>query len=206
MPTTIDREKNTLSTLSETSKQPSKLHPEILVDCIENENGEAGGPSQISYHISKQQPMDWNRNKYSSIMNRQPFIEEENEEVVVNETSPLLIPEPNHPFDHPSDHPQPHPHAHSASIHSHSYNSYQSHLLSTSSKQRFIIPVLTEIAQSIPAVGLGLILNLLDALSYGIIIFPTNDTFMPKSSTQSGISMFLVSTIISQLVYSIGGR
>jgi len=55
----------------------------------------------------------------------------------------------------------------------------------------------------LPAVLLGVLLNLLDSLSYGIIIFPKHET-MPKTYVQSGISMFLVSTVISQLVYSSG--
>ncbi|KAI9598318.1 sulfate transporter family-domain-containing protein [Syncephalis fuscata] len=62
---------------------------------------------------------------------------------------------------------------------------------------------LSEAAFSIPAVILGLILNLLDAVSYGLIIFPVShpvfDGFGPV-----GISMFLFSTCISQIVYSGG--
>ncbi|KAJ3414674.1 hypothetical protein HDV05_006209 [Chytridiales sp. JEL 0842] len=58
---------------------------------------------------------------------------------------------------------------------------------------------------SIPAVILGLILNLLDALSYGIIIFPTSNELFPASATQAGISMFLASTIIAQVVFAMGG-
>ncbi|KAJ1566320.1 hypothetical protein HK405_010272, partial [Cladochytrium tenue] len=59
--------------------------------------------------------------------------------------------------------------------------------------------------KSIPAVMLGLILNLLDALSYGIIIFPALGASIPASAPQAGISMFLLSTIICQLVFSLGG-
>ncbi|KAJ3102323.1 hypothetical protein HDU96_009667 [Phlyctochytrium bullatum] len=61
--------------------------------------------------------------------------------------------------------------------------------------------------QALPAVVLGLILNLLDALSYGIIIFPSNSrgSIPMHSATQSGISMFLASTIVSQLVFAFGG-
>ncbi|KAJ3096867.1 hypothetical protein HDU97_005465 [Phlyctochytrium planicorne] len=68
--------------------------------------------------------------------------------------------------------------------------------------------------QALPAVVLGLILNLLDALSYGIIIFPSPSTVPGEeprtsiplhSATQSGISMFLASTIISQIVFALGG-
>ncbi|CAG8559235.1 10880_t:CDS:10 [Paraglomus brasilianum] len=56
----------------------------------------------------------------------------------------------------------------------------------------------------IPAVILGLLLNLLDAISYGMITFPIANpifsTFGPD-----GISMFFVSCIVSQLVFSLGG-
>jgi len=55
----------------------------------------------------------------------------------------------------------------------------------------------------LPAVLLGVLLNLLDSLSYGIIIFPKHET-MPKTYVQSGISMFLFSTVIAQLVYCSG--
>ncbi|TPX30574.1 hypothetical protein SmJEL517_g05888 [Synchytrium microbalum] len=59
--------------------------------------------------------------------------------------------------------------------------------------------------KSIPAVILGLLLNVLDAMSYGIIVFPASDMRMPASATHSGISMFLASSIIAQLVYTFGG-
>ncbi|KAG0228320.1 hypothetical protein BGW42_002268 [Actinomortierella wolfii] len=56
----------------------------------------------------------------------------------------------------------------------------------------------------IPAVILGLLLNLLDAVSYGMIIFPLNMSPFQKLGPD-GISMFFVSCVISQLVYSLGG-
>ncbi|KAK3725144.1 hypothetical protein LTR37_000655 [Vermiconidia calcicola] len=55
----------------------------------------------------------------------------------------------------------------------------------------------------IPAVFLGLLLNLLDALSYGIILFPLGEEVF-KDMGPDGVSMFYVSCIISQLVYSTG--
>ncbi|KAJ3196507.1 hypothetical protein HK101_008690 [Irineochytrium annulatum] len=58
---------------------------------------------------------------------------------------------------------------------------------------------------SLPAVVLGLILNLLDALSYGIIIFPNSGFSIPASATQAGISMFLASTVVCQVVFALGG-
>ena len=55
----------------------------------------------------------------------------------------------------------------------------------------------------LPSVFLGLLLNLLDALSYGIILFPLGEeTFADMGA--DGVSMFYVSCIVSQLVYSSG--
>ncbi|KAI7903690.1 sulfate transporter family-domain-containing protein [Cokeromyces recurvatus] len=56
----------------------------------------------------------------------------------------------------------------------------------------------------IPAVILGVLLNLLDAISYGMIAFPLNNPIF-ASFGPDGISMFFVSCIIAQLVYSCGG-
>jgi SulP family sulfate permease len=55
----------------------------------------------------------------------------------------------------------------------------------------------------LPAVFLGLLLNLLDALSYGIILFPLGEEVF-SSMGPDGVSMFYVSCIVSQLVYSSG--
>ncbi|KAI9322467.1 sulfate transporter family-domain-containing protein [Dichotomocladium elegans] len=56
----------------------------------------------------------------------------------------------------------------------------------------------------LPAVILGLLLNLLDAISYGMITFPLNNPIF-ASFGPDGISMFYVSCIVAQLVYSCGG-
>ncbi|KAH8547801.1 sulfate transporter family-domain-containing protein [Umbelopsis sp. PMI_123] len=56
----------------------------------------------------------------------------------------------------------------------------------------------------IPAVILGLLLNLLDAISYGMITFPTSNPIFANFGPD-GISMFFVSCIVSQLTYSCGG-
>ncbi|KAI9447202.1 sulfate transporter family-domain-containing protein [Lactarius psammicola] len=56
--------------------------------------------------------------------------------------------------------------------------------------------------RSVPAVTLGLLLNVLDGISYGMIIFPATGVFMDLGAM--GVSMFFVSTIVSQLVYSAG--
>ncbi|KAE8144271.1 sulfate transporter family-domain-containing protein [Aspergillus avenaceus] len=56
----------------------------------------------------------------------------------------------------------------------------------------------------LPSVFLGLLLNILDALSYGMILFPLGEPIFSNLGSD-GISMFYVSTIISQLVFSCGG-
>lgn len=57
--------------------------------------------------------------------------------------------------------------------------------------------------KTLPAVFLGLLLNLLDALSYGIILFPLGEEVFSDLGAD-GVSMFYVSCIVSQLVYSSG--
>ncbi|ORX90734.1 hypothetical protein K493DRAFT_229766 [Basidiobolus meristosporus CBS 931.73] len=59
-------------------------------------------------------------------------------------------------------------------------------------------------AQFLPAVALGVILNLLNAVSYGFICFPTAHPIF-ASFGPDGISMYLVSCIIGQIVFSAGG-
>ncbi len=56
----------------------------------------------------------------------------------------------------------------------------------------------------LPPVMLGLLLNILDALSYGMILFPLGQPVFANLGPD-GISMFYVSCIVSQLVYSCGG-
>ncbi|EMD01070.1 hypothetical protein BAUCODRAFT_61543 [Baudoinia panamericana UAMH 10762] len=63
--------------------------------------------------------------------------------------------------------------------------------------------VLLEPLRMLPAVFLGLLLNLLDALSYGIILFPLGEEAFADLGPD-GVSMFYVSCIISQLTYSTG--
>lgn len=66
-----------------------------------------------------------------------------------------------------------------------------------------ISSVSSDILHYLPAAVLGLLLNILDALSYGMIIFPiTEPVFSQLGPT--GLSMFYISTIISQFIYSSG--
>ncbi|KAH6650884.1 sulfate transporter family-domain-containing protein [Chaetomium tenue] len=54
-----------------------------------------------------------------------------------------------------------------------------------------------------PAVVVGLLLNILDALSYGMILFPLGNPIFANLGS-AGISMFYVSCIVSQLTISTG--
>ncbi|KAF7986880.1 hypothetical protein HWV62_12628 [Athelia sp. TMB] len=56
---------------------------------------------------------------------------------------------------------------------------------------------------SIPAVVLGTLLNILDGVSYGMIIFPAAGVF--ENLGGMGVSMFFVSAFIAQLCYTFGG-
>jgi len=58
-------------------------------------------------------------------------------------------------------------------------------------------------AQMASAVFLGLLLNILDALSYGYILFPLGSSIFSQTGPD-GISIFFVSCIVSQLCYSLG--
>ncbi|KAI1757121.1 sulfate transporter family-domain-containing protein [Xylaria castorea] len=55
----------------------------------------------------------------------------------------------------------------------------------------------------LPAVIVGLLLNVLDALSYGMILFPLSNPIF-ASLGPAGISIFYVSTIVAQLTFSAG--
>lgn len=57
--------------------------------------------------------------------------------------------------------------------------------------------------QTLSAVFLGLLLNILDALSYGYILFPLGVKMFSQTGPD-GISIFFVSCIVSQLCYSLG--
>ncbi|OSC98639.1 hypothetical protein PYCCODRAFT_1374821 [Trametes coccinea BRFM310] len=63
-------------------------------------------------------------------------------------------------------------------------------------------PLVKDALRSIPAVILGTLLNILDGISYGMIIFPAAGVFTGLGGV--GVSMFFVSAIITQLIYSAG--
>ncbi|KAF4588225.1 hypothetical protein EYR38_010192 [Pleurotus pulmonarius] len=60
-------------------------------------------------------------------------------------------------------------------------------------------------AKALPAVLLGSLLNILDGVSYGMIIFPASSVFAEHQAGPMGVSMFFVSCVIAQLVYTFGG-
>ncbi|KAI0077979.1 hypothetical protein K474DRAFT_1594928 [Panus rudis PR-1116 ss-1] len=62
---------------------------------------------------------------------------------------------------------------------------------------------MTTSVKSLPAVLLGALLNILDGISYGMIIFPASGVFTGLGGV--GVSMFFVTAVIAQLIYSAGG-
>ncbi|KAG5643844.1 hypothetical protein DXG03_009575 [Asterophora parasitica] len=63
--------------------------------------------------------------------------------------------------------------------------------------------VLAVATKSIPAVLLGCLLNILDGVSYGMILFPGTGVF--ANLGPMGVSMFFMSATIAQVVYTCGG-
>ncbi|KAF8151705.1 hypothetical protein B0H34DRAFT_728658 [Crassisporium funariophilum] len=57
--------------------------------------------------------------------------------------------------------------------------------------------------RAVPAVGLGCLLDVLDGVSYGMIMFPSTGIFADLGPM--GVSMFFVTTVVAQLVYTLGG-
>ena len=74
----------------------------------------------------------------------------------------------------------------------------------TWSAQGIFQQVVARPTKLLPAVILGLLLNILDALSYGMILFPLGNAIFDDLGSD-GIAMFYVSTIIAQVTYSAGG-
>lgn len=61
-----------------------------------------------------------------------------------------------------------------------------------------------EPVRQLPAVVLGLLLNILDGVSYGMITFPTSNSIFSNFGGD-GVSMFFMTCVIAQLVYTLGG-
>ncbi|KAI9593622.1 sulfate transporter family-domain-containing protein [Syncephalis fuscata] len=64
--------------------------------------------------------------------------------------------------------------------------------------------VLRTLVKSAPAVIVGTIINVLNAVSYGMIIFPLAISIFSDFALD-GVALYLISSIVSQLVYSLGG-
>ncbi|WFD30556.1 hypothetical protein MSPP1_001577 [Malassezia sp. CBS 17886] len=58
--------------------------------------------------------------------------------------------------------------------------------------------------RELPAVILGVLLNILDGVSYGMIMFPTSLPIFANFGGD-GVSMFFVTCLVAQLVYTLGG-
>ncbi|RYO80188.1 hypothetical protein DL766_001285 [Monosporascus sp. MC13-8B] len=76
---------------------------------------------------------------------------------------------------------------------------------STTSEGAIWQHAVVEPARCVPAVIVGLLLNILDALSYGMILFPLGNPIFSKLGP-AGISIFYVSTIVAQLTFSFGSK
>lgn len=73
----------------------------------------------------------------------------------------------------------------------------------TAAKPGFWASLLQRSFMALPAVFLGVLLNILDGVSYGMILFPAGKVF--NGFGPMGVSMFFVTTIIAQLVFTFGG-
>lgn len=56
----------------------------------------------------------------------------------------------------------------------------------------------------LPATVLGVLMNILDGVSYGLIIFPSYPLFADMGG-ETGVSLFFISCIVGQLTFSLGG-
>ncbi|KAK7007950.1 hypothetical protein R3P38DRAFT_3593018 [Favolaschia claudopus] len=69
---------------------------------------------------------------------------------------------------------------------------------------RFLGSLPLRLYRALPAVLLGTLINVLDAVSTGILIFPAEDSALRALQLQ-GLSMFIMSTLTSQLAMTLGG-
>ncbi|KAJ7486358.1 sulfate transporter family-domain-containing protein [Mycena galericulata] len=73
-----------------------------------------------------------------------------------------------------------------------------------SRSSRLISTLPTKLYRALPAVILGTLFNSLDSVSAGILIFPTDGGAF-RSLQLQGLSMYIMSTLTSQLVMTLGG-
>ncbi|KAJ7208245.1 hypothetical protein GGX14DRAFT_499613 [Mycena pura] len=69
---------------------------------------------------------------------------------------------------------------------------------------KFISALPMRLYRALPAVILGILFNILDSVSFGIILFPATDGAFRTLQLQ-GLSMFITSTLTSQVAMTLGG-
>ncbi|KAF8207343.1 sulfate transporter family-domain-containing protein [Mycena galopus ATCC 62051] len=69
---------------------------------------------------------------------------------------------------------------------------------------KFISTLPIRLYRSLPAVILGFLFNILDSVSIGILLFPATDGAFRRLQLQ-GLSMFIMSTLASQVAMTLGG-
>lgn len=70
--------------------------------------------------------------------------------------------------------------------------------------RRDVLEACAEPVRLLPATVLGILMNVLDGVSYGLIIFPASYPIFADFGGD-GVAMFFISCIVSQLVFSLGG-
>ncbi|KAJ7159018.1 sulfate transporter family-domain-containing protein [Mycena crocata] len=73
-----------------------------------------------------------------------------------------------------------------------------------SRSSRFLSTLPIRLYRALPAVILGTLFNILDTVSTGILLFPTDDGAF-RSLQLQGLSMYIMSTLTSQLAMTLGG-
>ncbi|KAJ7939422.1 hypothetical protein B0H13DRAFT_2300691 [Mycena leptocephala] len=73
-----------------------------------------------------------------------------------------------------------------------------------SCSSRFFAMLPMKLYRALPAVILGILFNILDTVSTGLLIFPSDDGAF-KSLQLQGLSMHILSTLSSQIVMTMGG-
>ncbi|KAK5990826.1 hypothetical protein PT974_09099 [Cladobotryum mycophilum] len=217
----------------EHNRQSQTIH-EVTEPPSPNDPGdsdqEADGPSMLSNLLRKSPPQTFSRTTgESSRINfeepepRQPRLETveapyrraEREPVEPSERTPLLGREPSEPMeDAPVDlegqKSQPRKGWFAGLVESrHKMESqiFQAVTVASSpqgwDKKAIWKNAVVEPASCLPAVAVGLLLNILDALSYGMILFPLGTPLFAHLGS-AGISIYYVSTIVAQLIFSSG--
>jgi SulP family sulfate permease len=69
---------------------------------------------------------------------------------------------------------------------------------------RDVLDASAEPIRLLPATILGLLMNILDGVSYGLIIFPSSYPLFANFGGD-GVSMFFVTCVIAQLTFTLGG-